>query len=248
MNLFNRKGLRSEGEYQHQSVRPLVSLVFVAPMLLIYEGGMILLGPDAMRNGADVWLRHFLDLLGFGQYFLLPALTCGVLLAWHHLSREPWTFRPNVLSGMLIESMLLGFVLLLIAQAQHRLFHGWSQTALLCKVESAEGTAGYLVGYFGAGIYEELLFRLMLIPIGVGVLRWSGLSTQASLVSTIVATSLIFSAAHYDFVTAGGEVFELYSFVFRFLAGAFFSMLFIYRGFGIAAGAHALYDIYVALF
>ena len=36
--------------YWAESTRPLVSLAFVAPMLIMYEGGMLLLGPDAMRN------------------------------------------------------------------------------------------------------------------------------------------------------------------------------------------------------
>jgi hypothetical protein len=35
--------------------------------------------------------------------------------------------------------------------------------------------------------------------------------------------------------------------VFRFLAGALFAVVFVLRGFGIAAGAHALYDIYVGM-
>ena len=67
----------------------MVSLVFVTPILLIYEVGVLLLGPQAMRNGADLWLRHFLDATGFGQYFLLPLLTVFALLAWHHLTHEP---------------------------------------------------------------------------------------------------------------------------------------------------------------
>src|SRR5262245_22299143 len=53
------------GDYWQQSRRPLVSLAFVVPLLLIYEAGILWLGPQAMRNGADVWLRQLLDLLGF---------------------------------------------------------------------------------------------------------------------------------------------------------------------------------------
>ena len=210
---------------------------------------MIMIGPDAMRNGADVWLRRFLDLLGFGQFLLLPLVTCGILLAWHHLSSQPWKFRKNVLIGMLIESMAFGFLLLLVAQTQHRLFHQWSLAVVICETTERpeSGLVAYLIGYFGAGIYEELLFRLMLIPIGISMLRWAGVSNRASLITGIVVSSILFSAAHYDFITAGGEPFDLYSFVFRFLAGVFFALLFIYRGFGIAAGSHALYDIYAAL-
>jgi hypothetical protein len=39
-----------------------------------------------------------------------------------------------------------------------------------------------------------------------------------------------------------------FGFVFRFLAGVFFSVLFVYRGFGIAAGSHAAYDVLLGLF
>jgi len=58
-----------------------------------------------------------------------------------------------------------------------------------------------------------------------------------------VASSLLFSAAHYDFLTPLGEPFSIFSFVFRFIAGVVFALLFVKRGFGIAAGAHALYDL-----
>ena len=66
------------GDYWQQSRRPLTSLAFVTPLLIIYEAGVLWLGPQAMRNGADVWLRQLLDLLGFSQYFLLPVLTLGL--------------------------------------------------------------------------------------------------------------------------------------------------------------------------
>jgi hypothetical protein len=42
-------------------------------------------------------------------------------------------------------------------------------------------------------------------------------------------------------------LFDWYPFVFRTVAGLFFSALFIYRGFGIAAGTHAAYDMLVGL-
>ncbi len=54
------------GKYWQQSRRPLVSLAFILPLLALYEGGVLLLGPSAIRNGADVWLRQLLDQLGLG--------------------------------------------------------------------------------------------------------------------------------------------------------------------------------------
>ena len=76
-------------------------MAFVTPLLIIYELGVVLLGPHALRNGADTWLRLFLESLGFGQYFLLPILTCSILLAWHHTRRDAWSLQGGVLTTML---------------------------------------------------------------------------------------------------------------------------------------------------
>ncbi len=61
----------------------------------------------------------------------------------------------------------------------------------------------------------------------------------------VLLTSVVFSAAHY--LGPHGETFNSFSFAFRFLAGAFFAVLFVYRGFGVAAGTHALYDVFVSV-
>jgi hypothetical protein len=241
--------------YRRESARPLASLIFVAPMLLFYEVGVILLGPQALRNAADVWLRELLDTLGFSQYFLLPILTCGVLLAWHHASHQPWRVRGSVCYGMLLESLVFGFLLVLLA--------GW-QTALQASAAAGALAAdetrqffGLLVGYVGAGIYEEVLFRVLLLPGAVGLLRMGGFSMRTSMTVAVIAISLMFSAAHYrfDFVLCGhrfatlhGETFHWGSFLFRFLAGVNFGVLFLFRGFGVTAGAHAMYDLFTLIF
>jgi membrane protease YdiL (CAAX protease family) len=61
----------------------------------------------------------------------------------------------------------------------------------------------------------------------------------------VTTTSLLFAAAHY--VGPYGDPFNGFTFLFRSLAGVFFSILFVYRGFGITAGTHAAYDILVGL-
>lgn len=236
----------SLSDYGRESARPLVNLVFVSPLLIIYELGILLLGPHALRNGADTWLRNLLEYLGFGQYFLLPLLTCAILLGWHHTRHDSWSLDRGVFPTMLLESFLFAVVLFGIAHVQHAL---WSPvtTPVVCATGGGgtAGTIGRLIGYCGAGIYEEVLFRLMMLPPFAGVLKWSGLSWRSSWIWGIVVTSLIFSAAHYELFTAGGYPFDIRSFVFRFLAGSFFATLFVLRSFGIAVGAHALYDILV---
>jgi membrane protease YdiL (CAAX protease family) len=101
------------------------------------------------------------------------------------------------------------------------------------------------ISFMGAGIYEELLFRLMLLPLIAWLLRCCGCKPGWSLAGAAVLTSLIFAGAHH--VGPLGEPFQWYAFLFRSVAGLFFATLFIYRGFGIAAGTHAAYDILVGL-
>ena len=44
-----------------------------------------------------------------------------------------------------------------------------------------------------------------------------------------------------------GDRFDIYSVVFRTIAGLFFSALYLLRGFGITAWTHALYDVFLLL-
>jgi len=254
--------------YWKQSRRPLICLAFVAPMLIIYEGGLLITGPEAARNGADVWLRELLRLTGFGQYFLLPLLTAGVLLGWHHISHQPWRIESRPLALMLAESIMWGFLVLGMARGLAIILPPAPATAapttpapagdiaLQTEAEHAaevqpqtpwQITASQLTGAFGAGIYEELLFRLMMLPVIAGALRLCKQSWRVSFGAATVITSLLFAAAHYRVFTGFGDDLQFYSFTFRFLAGVFFSLLFLYRGFGIAVGSHALYDTIVAL-
>ncbi len=236
------------GAYWHQSRRPLASMAFILPLLALYEGGVLVLGPSAVRNGADVWLRQLLDFVGLTSYFLLPVLTMALLLAWHHTTRDRWRLSVGVLYGMLLESALLGFMLLLLAHMQGSLLQlvGMPLPSLSFGFRlKAAHLLGTLVGFFGAGIYEEVLFRLMLLPPVAALIGLLGGSPKMRIGGAVVLTSLAFAAAHY--VGPYGDRLEWFSFIFRFLAGGFFALLFVYRGFGIAAGAHALYDIFVGV-
>ncbi len=226
-------------------------------MLLAYEGGL-LFWPQAMRNGADVWLRQLLESVGFNQYLLLPFLTCGILLGWHHLRRDTWKIRGSVLYGMLIESMTLGFLLVVVAQAQSSLVNELTSTRGMPTQCAILGEGSFLlrtIAFFGAGVYEELLFRLILLSaLAAGIYRL-GVTRKVSVVTAVVLSSLVFAAAHYQLdlqlgswhiATSFGDTFQWTSFLFRCSAGVFFSLVFLFRGFGIAVGSHALYDIFVS--
>jgi len=235
-----------------------MSLAFTLPLVLAYEGGVLLLGRGSPRNGADVWLRQLLDALGFGAYFLLPMLTVVWLLAWHHLRHDRWRFSPAVFLGMCLECLVLAAVLVGLARLQNRLWPlflphpgPWGQgpplpgLPLLAHAVPG-GVFARFVGFCGAGLYEEVLFRLLLLPACAWACRRFGATPFAAWAWAILGTSALFAAAHY--VGPLGDTFGLHSFAFRMLAGIFFATLFVVRGFGIAAGTHAAYDMLVGLF
>jgi membrane protease YdiL (CAAX protease family) len=220
--------------YWTESRRPWVSLVFIAPMLAAYELGVWVLH---VQNGADAWMRQLLERMGFG-HLLLPAITVAILLGWHHLNRQPWRFSPGVLSGMIVECLLLAVALQLLGSLM--------QGIVAAPAMNVGHKLRDAVGYFGAGIYEELLFRLILLSGCWWFLRRFWTTSGKSLLAAVLASSLLFAIAHY--VGPAGEELKGFSFLFRFLAGICFSLVFIYRGFGIAAGSHALYDILMGMF
>ena len=234
--------------YFAESAQPLTGLVYVLPILAAYELGIVCLGPAAMRNGADVWLRALLDNVGFSQYFLLPLLTCGWLVGWHHVQRQRWTLSPSTLGMMLSETT---FFALLLAGLGLAVGHFAARFALpvanTTSIASSDVESARIVGLLGAGIYEEVVFRLLVIPAVAGFLKWLGEPKWVRLTGAAVASSLLFAAAHYDIFTGSGEAFEPVTFIFRFLAGLLFATIFIFRGFGIVAGVHTLYDILVGV-
>ena len=100
----------------------------------------------------------------------------------------------------------------------------------------------------GAGIYEELVFRLILIcALMVLFQDVIGLSHQNAVVLSVLISAGLFSA-HHHIVWVDGHLgrsapFSWTEFGFRTIAGVYFAILFAIRGFGITAGTHAFYDI-----
>jgi membrane protease YdiL (CAAX protease family) len=116
------------------------------------------------------------------------------------------------------------------------------------------------ISYLGAGLYEESLFRLLLLPVLYGLARSLGMVRAFAGLLAIAVSSLIFAAAHYlppesnalspaayvaAIETVHGNAALWYGFVFRAMAGVAFGTLFVLRGFGVTVGSHALYDILV---
>jgi Type II CAAX prenyl endopeptidase Rce1-like len=103
-------------------------------------------------------------------------------------------------------------------------------------------TATKVMLALGAGVYEELLFRVLLVSaiavIARRVFRWR---PAIAAVLAVVLSALVFAAFHY--IGPYGDPLRLDSFVFRFIGGLAFSVLYVTRGFGVTAWTHSLYDL-----
>jgi membrane protease YdiL (CAAX protease family) len=96
----------------------------------------------------------------------------------------------------------------------------------------------------GAGPYEELIFRFFLVELLIAALhRWVGTEHATAVVVAVLVSATLFAGYHHLPGTA--ERFTWGSFLFRTAAGVYFSMVFVARGYGIAAGCHTFYDILV---
>lgn len=244
---FDEYALRAHRspEYWNETRRPLVCLVFLAPLLAIYEIGVIYFGgrqPEQIRNGADSWMRCWLS-ESAGCDGFLPVFVLSGLLLWHLLSRQSWRVDLETPMGMFAESLLFAFALLFVGQLTDTAFQRIGvPAALSVPARKWQATA---ITFVGAGIYEEFLFRLCLLPACIGGLRVMRLGNAWAVSIAVLVTSLAFSLAHY--VGPAAEQFDLFTFTFRSIAGVFFAVLFLTRGFGIAVGSHAAYDLIVGV-
>lgn len=234
--------------YWRDSRAPRYSLLFAAPLLLGYEVLAWFLSDPAgggVRNGADVILKSlFISVGGQRGLLVFEILLAGVGIWFvaRDWRRHPGPLRGGVFAGMLAESAVLAVLIGVVI--------GRATTAVLRYLALAP-TQGLdlpsqLMISLGAGIYEELLFRVILVgtlaELGKRALGWT--PRTAGIVACVVG-ALLFSAFHY--IGAYGDHFEAASFIFRFLAGLTFSALYLLRGFGITAWSHALYDVFVTL-
>jgi hypothetical protein len=257
--------------YWRLSRAPRYSLLFALPLLVLYETLAALLGDAGgagVRNGADVWLKApFVALLGPRGPAAFGALVVGgsALLVWRDVRRARDGVRGGVLLRMLGESAVLAVVCafavgLATAELLRALPHATAAAADQVAALAAAAPAGdapaspirrlgapaQLMLSLGAGLYEELLFRVVLVgAIGAAARRGLGLGPAAAGAAAVGLGALLFSLAHH--VGAYGDPFTVQAFTFRLVAGLFFSALFVLRGFGIAAWTHALYDVGVLL-
>jgi hypothetical protein len=233
--------------YLRATRHPYPCLLFVLPLLVGYEVGVFYLGgaqPQSVRNGADNWLRWGLAAAGFKQAWLPPVALLLLFVAWSLVRQDD---RPydlvGVLSGMVLESVVYALGLWGLSRSLGPLLRPYGIE--MAVGAGLEAVLRQIVPYVGAGIYEETLFRLFLYSLLRGLLGRLELLPGTAVLLAALASSTLFSAAHH--VGPYGQPFSNYLFFFRMVAGLYFAFLFQLRGFGVAVGAHACYNVLVSV-
>lgn len=214
------------------------------PLFLLYEVMIVSanrVSGTGVRVGADVWIRMFLGALGTYGAFAFGLVVCAVgfgVMLKERRNRLP--LKISFFSRMVLESAVYAVLVgLLIATIVGKLM------MLVPSINPQESISLFtqLALSVGAGLYEELVFRVILVGGLFWVLTLLPLPEKAAYIIAAVAGALFFSWVHY--IGTFGDVFSFSSFAFRFLFGLALNVIFLIRGFGVAAWTHALYDVFV---
>jgi hypothetical protein len=221
------------------------SLLWIFPLFVIYGVG-VLFTPS--MNGVDFVTRNLYAALGYstGRYLALYAALSVVFAGLLIYMRRHGQLHRLPFLAMLLEAAIVALTLgsFIVFVMQHLL--GIASIAGPALQIGKGGPIDDVVLSIGAGVHEELVFRLGLFAGGAALLRLVVRMPHAGamLVSALVS-SLLFSAAHH--VGALGEPWAVDVFVYRAIAGLAFAAIFYFRSLAHAVYAHALYDVYVGL-
>lgn len=241
---MNQAG-RALTPYFSQTKSLTYSYLIALPLLIIYEVFILLSQPDAggfVRLSTDIWIKWLFASMGFDTLKFTAALVVilGVFVYFREI-KNPVQVRGRFFLYMILESTLYAIVIAMLISG----LLGW-----MFNMDANAGIASLtkfqqLALSIGAGLYEELIFRVLLVNGLLILFGWLGLQKGWKQASAMILAALLFSAVHY--FGSYGDMFTLQSFLFRFLFGLALNGLLIYRGFGIAAWTHSIYDVIVVI-
>jgi hypothetical protein len=220
-------------------------LALTLPLFVAYHLGVVFL---PVQNAADLVTRELVtlaehNLMAYGGLTLAIGVVFVAVLAvigrhqelrWH---RFFWVASEGILYAVAMR-LVAGYVVgkLRLAGAE------------VPAVSESPGVFAGLVLSIGAGFYEEIAFRVLLFGLGAQVLRLFAepipvLQARLLTFGWAVVAAGVFSGWHY--FGALGDPFELKSFVFRWVCGLVFTVIYVFRGFAPAVWTHVIYDIWV---
>ncbi len=231
------------------------------PLLALYE---LLIwisqpGSEAMvRLSADIWIRSLLLL--FNENTLLLTIVLTVVLGaviFYKERKKRYTLKQSYFAGMVAESVGWALLLWVLVSGVVGVVFGMSVSGeadqpggLLLAAESGLAQGGItrlqmLALSIGAGLYEELIFRVVLVY-GLLWVFTLFMKEKTAALSAVLLAAALFSAVHYT--GTFGDPFTLSSFMFRMLFGLALNGLLLFRGFGITAWTHSMYDVILVMF
>ncbi len=207
------------------------SVVFVAPLFALYQ--VALAADEGVRSGTVPLVRELFHPVSHLGLVAFNLVLLGLLCLAIYRTRAQRRRVKGIYGIMFCEALLwTGFMLGIAALVMPR------HLAL-------QELPRTLLRYVGAGIYEEFLFRFLLLNGLVLLLhRGLGASPYWSVPLAILASAFAFSYAHH---ALGGEPWSHPKFVYRALMGAILGTAFCLRGLGIVVYAHALYNVALEL-
>jgi len=224
---------RSIGGHRVTVADPLDMLMFLLPLILFYE---IVCLAYPQRVIAYNIVQHFMWLFGAVGVWAPALMIPVILLATHIVSGKPWTVHWGEVGWMYVESLLCAIPLLLL---------NWT-VPLIAPAQGISGTIAAMAQGIGAGVYEELVFRLVFISL-VLVIGSDVFGGDRRIVGVVaILLSAVLFAAHHHY-PIGAEAFAWVRFMFRTVAGVYLSTIFWYRGYASAAGCHAAYNAVLVL-
>ena len=244
--------------YLRHAHPPFYGIVASLPLLVAYE--LLLLtertvGVVQIRNAADVWLRLLLASLGVQPHQATLAMIFLLLLAIPVVYRREVPLRGSYLALVVIEAAIYSLVLGLVIQVILRLLLAPMlgsltllplQAALPLQSPAVDGggVSHRLALSLGAGLFEEFIFRVVLLSLLLAVARAIFAGWLAATVA-IFGAAFLFALAHH--IGPLGDPLTVPIFLYRWIAGLLFTVLYYVRGFAVVAYAHALYDIRILL-
>jgi len=246
-----------EAALESEAFRHALSPAYLAmlPMFLAYELGVRELG-GARRNAAQeflgLWmspLREHADGIRWG---LLAAFAVVALYLCRRrkirvIDAAARIWLEGVLVALTLGPILVGLTAL-AARWVPRLDVSWDAS----RASPGLAVAGLL---FGGSVYEELVFRIGLY----GILFWTAVRAVRSLgageiaarwsaeLFALVGSSCGFAAFHFERFTgwlwSGGLEFSAPMFLWLVLAGLLLGLVYRWRGPGVAAVAHGLFNL-----
>ena len=233
----SRGQLHRRESYAEQAHRPWYGLVFVLPLLVIFHAGTAYLGyPSRSRAHRDI--RWLFDFFGVAGEHIPGLAVVGALGAQHLLRRDRWDLSGRVLAGMLGESLLWALPLVMLDALVARAFALSAETAS----RFAASNGPMLLFYVGAAIFEEFLFRLVLISLALlFFVDLLGLKKEIISGGAVVLGAVIFGFYHFS---AAHRAFQWAEFAFLAGAGVYLGVIYVFRGFAVAVGAHVCFNLY----